>query len=513
MVTSIYSKITIKSVKDFQRSLSESERLSATRRDDDCYLRDTRLQGFYLRVRPSGKATYVLQSRLHGRKRSWTIGDQQIFSATDASETAAEWLRLIKKGLDPKLEAQKQAHARSDYPIKEVVELYCQQKMVRSTSLRETTKKSYRDAINRNAKAWANKDIRDLTVEDLDDWYYKKQNGKDIFPQKRKTLRTIKTVINWAIKRHIIKDTKNVATIFVLERLGGFPDDDYRTRHIEPHEKKDWLRSFVSQAKPHPRYYDKETKIWARVDARDQKAIWNKKPTISHTQRDYILFMLVTGRRSGEASQLCWSDLAWSDEEMHTYVIQADIAKGRRKNRIPMTPLIDAMFKWRSEQPDRHKELVFPNRLGTGPIKDPRKSLEKICHYEEEKSGFSFDMRRDGKRVNIRPHDLRRTTSTYAYEAGIGYEEMKTVLTHARPTLQQQYVVSNSYRKERDYLETTEREIVGHLYYWLMVNWYGAADFLLEYAFEQPSEPKWGFYEKHYSADAQYGDPKPKKTT
>ena len=452
-----------------------------------------------------------MQSRLHGRKRSWTIGDQQIFSATDASKTAAEYLRLIKTGIDPKKEAEKEAHARAEYPVKQVLELYLEQKMVRSKPLRDSTKKTYRESINRNAKAWANKDIRDLTVEDLHAWYWKKQNGKDIVPQKRKALRTIKTVINWGIRRHIITDKRNVAQIFIDERLGGFPDDDYRTRYIEPHEREDWIASFIKQAKPHPRYYDKTTRTWAEKDVGGYPRWWNKKPSISHTQRDWILFMLLSGRRSDESSEIRWADLDLNNRAMHTYVIQADRAKGRRQNRIPMTPLIDAMFKWRSEQPDRHKEWVFPHKYQTGPIDDCRVSLKKIARYEEE--GFSIDIKRDGERVHIRPHDLRRTTATYGYEAGISYEEMKTVLTHARPTLQQQYVVTSSYKRERDYLEATEKEFLQQNYYWMMVNWYGASDHLLDLVLDQPEEGEFGFYEKFHDPDAQYLDHKPKKTT
>jgi len=501
MAASTYTKITITSVKNFLHSLSERQRYSATRRDQDYYLRDTRLQGFFLRIRPSDKATYGVQSRLHGRKRTWTIGDQQLFSAIDASETAAEWLRLIKKGLDPKLEAEKQAHARSEYPVIEVVKDYCEKRRNRGVPLRESTKKTYIDAITRNAKAWANKDIRDLTVEDLEDWYNETQNRRNIFPQKLKVLRTLQAVINWAEKRGIIKGKQNVCETFMTEALGGLPEEVIRERHIPIGQIKQWLWSFQKQAKPHPRYFDQKKRTWARVDANDQKALWNKKPTISHTQRDYILFMLLTGRRAGESSQLRWSDLNMTDERMHTYVIRPEVAKGGRQNIVSMTPLVDALFEWRSEQPDRHKDWVFPNRQGTGPIVDARKALQKISHYEEDETGFAFDLHDDaGRHIEITPHDLRRTVATYAYEAGKTEEQLARVLAHRTPSVTQGYVVSSTRQRERDTLFEIEREIVGEGYYWFLVNWYGARDFLLEEMdYRQDEEDNdWGYYEKYH---------------
>lgn len=486
MDTSTYAPITLKSVSAFLKALPDERR-------KEFYLRDTNLRGFHLRVRPNGKATYNLQARLHGKKRAWSFGDAKLFSVKEAKETAAEYLKLISLGKDPKRVAEKEAHARSEYPILKVLEDYCKRRRNQGRLLQDSTKKTYIDGIKRNAKAWASTDIRDLTVDDLLDWYETKQNRKDINAQKLKVLRTLQAVTNWAKRRGIVNE--NVCEIFINDELGGYPESKIRETYISENQMQDWLLSFQRQAKPHPRYYDKRTRRYAEKDVGGYEARWIKKPTISHTQRDYILFMLLTGRRKGEASKLRWADLNMNGS-MHTYVMNPDIQKGHRQNRVPMTALISSMLKWRSEQPDRHKDLVFPHRQATGPIDNTRKSLKKICH-----SKWCNLVDIDGKPMVACNHDTRRTFTTTAAEAGQTDEQLAKHLTHSTPSVTQRYKVSSSFLIERALLEDIVMEIVGWDQYWYMVNWYGASSYLLDridYR-EAVKDPDDDYYEKHYA--------------
>lgn len=68
----------------------------------DVFVWDTEVIGFGLKVTPKGKRIYVLQYRLGGRVRRYTIGRHgSPWSATEARNKAKWLLRLAAQGTDP----------------------------------------------------------------------------------------------------------------------------------------------------------------------------------------------------------------------------------------------------------------------------------------------------------------------------------------------------------------------------------------------------------------------------
>ena len=63
---------------------------------------DGELTGFGLRVRRSGRKVYVVQTRIDGKLRWFTIGAPGAVSADEARAKALEVLALAKKGIDPR---------------------------------------------------------------------------------------------------------------------------------------------------------------------------------------------------------------------------------------------------------------------------------------------------------------------------------------------------------------------------------------------------------------------------
>ena len=65
----------------------------------DFYVRDTKLEGYYIRIRPNGKKTYCIQTNLGGlgRKIGITVGDCNLFTEAEAIEKAREYLSLLKQ--------------------------------------------------------------------------------------------------------------------------------------------------------------------------------------------------------------------------------------------------------------------------------------------------------------------------------------------------------------------------------------------------------------------------------
>ena len=63
---------------------------------------DGELTGFGLRVRSSGRKVYVVQTRVDGKLRWFTIGACGVVSTDEARAKALEILALAKKGIDPR---------------------------------------------------------------------------------------------------------------------------------------------------------------------------------------------------------------------------------------------------------------------------------------------------------------------------------------------------------------------------------------------------------------------------
>ena len=64
--------------------------------------RDSELTGFGVRVRKSGRKNYILQTRIDGKLRWFTIGRHGPLTADEARTKALEILASAKKGIDPR---------------------------------------------------------------------------------------------------------------------------------------------------------------------------------------------------------------------------------------------------------------------------------------------------------------------------------------------------------------------------------------------------------------------------
>ena len=69
---------------------------------------DALLKGFGVKVYPSGRKVFILQGRLNGRVRRYTIGQYGApWSPDQAREQALIWLSDIARGIDPTAESRK----------------------------------------------------------------------------------------------------------------------------------------------------------------------------------------------------------------------------------------------------------------------------------------------------------------------------------------------------------------------------------------------------------------------
>ena len=250
----------------------------------------------------------------------------------------------------------------------------------------------------------------------------------------------------------------------------------------------DWIASFLAQAVPHSQF-KLEYGSWETKAAGNYPALWSNNPTISETQRDFILFLLLTGKRLAESANITWEDLDWN-EDLPTITLQPEITKAGTEDIIPMTPVVAAMLNFRKERPSKHSKWVFENKYGSGPIVDCRKSLEKICHYKGDY--FETDLQE-----TINHHDLRRTYATMAEETGMNRKEVAIFLSHSAGDVTAGYI-TRSLQQVRGKREKIEEEILQETRWYILVNWYDCNEDLMEYWDQGPQDerPKAGYLQR-----------------
>lgn len=235
------------------------------------FVRDTKLEGFWIRIFPSGTKSYGITTRKGGvgKPKQNTIGRCELIDFEDAKATARTYLRAIKiDGVSPKEIIKKEST--KDKTLLDLVSDYVE---LRKGYLAIYTVNDYKARIINRMKTLATKPVKELSKDDIVNWWKacpKSRSDVVAFNYARK-------VCSVAVAdTYIFFNPFNIAK----EIIGQFPAIAERERFIDKSELPSFFNAFL--------------------EASDQ---------IKETFRDYLVFILVTGKRKGEVEQLTWDDV------------------------------------------------------------------------------------------------------------------------------------------------------------------------------------------------------------
>ena len=390
----------------------------------DYYIRDKKLEGFYIRVYPSGKKTYGIYSRKGGvgRKVSISIGNCEYIEFEDAKNIAKDWLYLLRQGIHPKEKIKEESL--KDKTLLDLVKEFVD---LRDMELKSFTKQDYVRRIELQMPTLCNKRIVEITKDDVVDWYKSSKKNRSAVL----AMGYAKKVLDVAVADKYLDEN-----IFVHAKIkiGKLPPIKKKETHISQTQLYNFVGSFFQVA-----------------------------PKLSVTMRDFIFFLFITGKRLTESAELTWDNVNYQNG-----TITLLKTKTGKIDVIPMTPYLYLLLKYREGLKhkkiislNKHPVYVFPNSLGNGPIKDPRKALKKI--NEEAKLGFE-----------ITPHDLRRTFGTATKEVNLSNEDTAVLLNHAKADVTENYIMRsldykrNNLEKVQKYLDSYSGLGLGQM----AVQWY-----------------------------------------
>lgn len=345
---------------------------------------DVELKGFGVLV--SGKTearTYIAQRDLpNGLTRRVTVAAVSELKLSRAREHAAGVLLEMRNGKDPK------AARRGAATLREAMDQY----LVGRKTLSESSRQDYRASVERHIASWLDLPLRDITPDMVEERHIEiasevkatelNRAAKSEAASARKysgeatannVMRALRAFWNFAADRDPNLPQNPVRRLrrqwFKIER---------RTRWVHPDEL--------------PTFYDAVSKLENAV------------------ARDYLLLLLFTGFRRGEAATLKWDDI---DFKTHIIRVPARETKTKRKLDLPMTDFVNDLLVAR--RAIGKADFVFPSNSASGHIEEPK---------------FAFDLITEATGIKISAHDLRRTFTTVAESSDISETALKALINH-----------------------------------------------------------------------------------
>ncbi len=338
--------------------------------DKRTWVYDTKVPQLGLTLLPSGTRSFHVRATVYGQTKRIALenGKYPGMKVEQARKEASRVLAQIADKADP-VEARKEKKV-SETTLREIFNDYFLKKRDRhGNKLKETTKAEYKMALNKTVADYWDKPLSDLDDEDLILRVYRKR----------------------------MDESKTRAASFhkVITALFNFAGRNYKTSSGEsyfPHNPGQVIVDHKLRFRaPRRKTYIKKQEFSDWFDAVE---------ALGTVEREFLLFVLMTGARKSEALRL-----AWGAVDLRTGTFSLTDTKNGEDVTLPIPFYLQPMLKKR-----KGKGRVFP--VGD----DAKACLRKV----REASGVQFTL-----------HDLRRSLATTAEDLDISGLTVKRLLNHS----------------------------------------------------------------------------------
>ena len=341
------------------------------------FLWDTGTKGFGVRATPGGKV-FIVQGRVNGRDRRVKIASCDLFSAEEARTRAKKFLQDMANGIDPNQE--KKRKVAKAVTLKDVVQDYIKDRTLKTSSIKDINKH-----LNGTFNDWKDKPITAITRDMVKTLFGKRSEESPA--QANQAFRVLRALLNYAMEAYRPGNepilSENPVNVISGAKIWNV---------IKPKNRKIPLNK-VGQA-------------WAMLE--DMQA--DPAQTMAfRSMVDAVIFCLLSGARWGEVQTLVWDNV---DLSGCTWRIIDP------KNKIPVTLPLNTQAKILLENRPRMEENQFvfcSNKSRTGHIGPGR---------------FVTDQLSNALKIEISPHDLRRTFRSIAAELNIELWRTKMLMNH-----------------------------------------------------------------------------------
>jgi len=342
------------------------------------FVRDAELKGFGVRVTAGGVKSYILEKRVEGKVRRQTICRVGELTCENARKQALILLGQIAKGENPiadrersRLELITLGHAFEDY------------KRARK-DLKPKTLYEYELLLKSCFGDWAKRPLVKITKDKVARRHRELGEGRGKAVANH-SMRFLRALLNFSMYQYEDGFGRSLLLENPVRRLNqtrAWYRDTKRTRYIKPHELQAWHKAV--------------------------EALRDEETPLADTVADYLLFMLFTGLRRGEAGQLTWEQVDLKDRS----VLFPD-PKNREPFVLPLSDYLVELLERR--QTTTANAYVFPGTGRRGYVVEPKRQVQKVIKTSK---------------VPFSPHDLRRTFVTTAESLNLSPYTIKRLVNH-----------------------------------------------------------------------------------
>jgi integrase len=359
-------------------------------------IRDTKLPGFVLRVRPSGTHSYFAN---YARGKWEALGTTAVLTAPEAREQARQILADVAKGADP---AAKRKAERSRLPFDAFITEHYEPWATaqRKTGAEQTAR----------LRVIFGPLLRGLRLDEITAFHVERWRSVRLKSGiSASTVNRDLNVLRGALSRAVEWD---LLTVHPLAKVKASKTD----------------RSGVV------RYLtgDEETRLLAALTARDDTRRaertranqwrlargyrrWPEYGTYTDHLTPLVTLAIHTGLRRGELFHLQWSDV---DLKATRLTVQGDGAKSGQTRHVPLnTTAATALATWREiTKPESTQAIVFPSTDGA-PLEDIKKAWAALL--------------KTATITNFRFHDCRHHFASKLVMAGVDLNTVRELLGHS----------------------------------------------------------------------------------
>ena len=356
------------------------------------WINDEAMPGLRLYVGASGSKTYYISYKnAKGKKDSYKIGDEKLFTPIQARETAKKFLsEMAVDGTDIKRMRNK-----SQQPtIRELADKYLAaggSQVTYSIVMRLT---DFLDEIAAN-----------LTPLAVSTWRVKEKErtgNKDSSLNKKIT--SLRAILNFGVTNGLI-EANPIANVKKLKEI----DSKAKTRYLTEDERARLLAAL-------DKYDDEQREGRARSRLHNNRRYLPSMEdwAFANYFKPVILLSLNTGIRRHALLSLRWDDI---DLDAGTVTLRAETAKSKKAAVLPLNrTALNVLRQWHVQRVDDNP-LVFPSPQ-TGGVMD---NCDSSFRWLLREAGIS----------NFRWHDMRHDFASRLVMAGVDLNTVRELMTHS----------------------------------------------------------------------------------
>jgi integrase len=397
-----------------ERFITSPKRVPTTGRKD---YQDAHVPGLSLRVTSAGHRSFVVVARYPLNPKNPTrraLGDFGEITLDKAREQARDWLALIKKGVDPRIDESRKKAAALRQQTNTFAAVATEFLDRHATGLAKEAEA--RRIIDREfVKRWGTRPITDILPEEAAAAIRAivKRNAPY---QAHNAFGYLRRLFNWAIGTHEFGITASP-----IERLS--PKDLIGKREARERTLTDAELLAIWQSA------GGRLDAGVITEARRRNRPKDAAQPIGYPYGPLFRLLILTGQREREVADMTWSEI---DFDRALWTIPASRMKGDRAHEVPLAP--NALALLQSLPSFGLGDHVFTTTDGAKPVNGFSKAKARM----DRLSGVT----------DWKIHDLRRTMRTHLSALPVQDLVRELVIAHAKPGLHKVYD-RHSYRDEK----------------------------------------------------------------